>query len=158
MVDESADHDPAKTVRDQERLSHAAVARRREHGECTALLGTEHHKPGKSARSTVGHFSNLPSFGIAPLDPVEELSGLFLGKHHADITGRNPCRTLRIELVTFDKRHAFVSGVISNTNAGADQRSRLDYDNAMQSTTSVVGEAPKGHLIRMHLSQENSES
>jgi hypothetical protein len=28
----------------------------------------------------------------------------------------------------------------------------------MQSTTSVVGEAPKGHLIRMHLSQENSES
>ena len=32
---------------------------------------------------------NLPSLAIALLDPVEKLSGLFLGKHHADITGRN---------------------------------------------------------------------
>jgi hypothetical protein len=148
VVDESADHDPAKTVRDQERLRHAAVARRREHGECTALLGTEHHKPGKSARSTVGHFSNLPSFVIAPLDPVEELSGLFLGKHHADITGRNPCRTLRIKFVALHKQHAFVEGIIRNISAGADQRGRLDDDHAVQSTASVVAEPPKRHLAR----------
>jgi hypothetical protein len=109
-VDEPADHGAAKTVRDQERLRRAVVARGREHGECTALLGTEHHRPGNSARSR-----GLPSFVITPLDPVEELSGLFVGKHHAHITGRNPCRTLRFKFVALAERHTFVEGIIRNT-------------------------------------------
>ena len=42
---------------------------------------------------------NLLPFAIAPLDPVEKLSGLFLGKHHADIAGRNPRRTLLSRII-----------------------------------------------------------
>jgi hypothetical protein len=93
---------------------------------------------------------SLPPFAIAPFDSVEELSGLFSGKHHADITGWNPRCALLVKFVAVDKRHTIFEGVIRNTNAGADQRGRLD-DDAVQSTVSVVREPPKRHLARVHL-------
>jgi hypothetical protein len=130
-VNESADHGAAQTVCDQEWLRRASVSWRRKHGECTALFGIEHYLPGNSARTRVRYFPSLPSFVIVPLHPVEELSGFFVGKHHADIAGRNPRRTFRIKFVALDKRHAFVESIIRNTNASANQRGRLDDDNAM---------------------------
>lgn len=55
---------------------------------------------------------------------------------------------LSIKLMALDKRHAFVKGIIRNTNTGADQRGSLDDYQAVQSTVSVVGEPPKRHPVR----------
>jgi hypothetical protein len=112
-------------VRDQERSRLAIVARGREHGERAALLGTERHRPGNSARSRVGHLPNVPPFVIASLDPVEELPGLLVGKHHADITGRNPRGTLRVKFMALDKRHAFVNEAASTMTTPCNRPRRL---------------------------------
>jgi hypothetical protein len=51
--------------------------------------------------------AGLPPFIIAPLNSVEGLSRRFLGKHRADITGRNYRRLGGVKFVALEKRYAF---------------------------------------------------
>jgi len=91
------------------------------------------------------HFSPLILSALTT-NSVEKPGRLFARKHHADITGRNPCRTHRIKFVALHKQQALVKGAIRSAHTGAEQRRCFDYEDAVQSTVPiVVGEQPKGH-------------